>query len=551
MLSRALAAAAFHSAFEQSPLAIAIYDKDLRFVDVNDAFAALDDLPRASHAGRSLAEILPDLADTIAAMLRTVFAAGAPLIDVPMTGVRSRTSQQVRDWAVDYTPMREGDEIVAVAAVVREVTGEVRLKRLLDAQKSILEQLARGDSLGDVLQMIVDTIRSCSVDGFLPSILLLDEATGVLRHGASAGLPQAYDRAIDGSPIGPAAGSCGTAAYRRERVIVSDIETDPLWDGYRDLARPFGLRACWSAPIVAPTGGVLGTFALYHREQRRPSADDLDLVELVARTTALAIELRRGADARQQLLDAERRARRDAEAASRGKDEFVAALSHELRTPLNAILGWVSMLKTGTLREGGESRAIDAIERNTVAQRRLVEDLLDVSRIILGKMTVSRAPIDVGQLVDAAAEAVRHGADGRGVRLEVDRAPGAVAFDGDYDRLKQVVCNLLANAIKFTPAGGSVTLSLRLADERIEIIVRDTGCGIAAELLPHVFERFRQGERPADSTTSGLGLGLAIADHIVRLHGGDIEAASDGAGLGSTFRIVLRPRSPAASAGPG
>jgi signal transduction histidine kinase len=221
-------------------------------------------------------------------------------------------------------------------------------------------------------------------------------------------------------------------------------------------------------------------------------------------------------------------------------------VSHELRTPLNAILGWVSMLKAGTFREGGETRAIEAIERNTMAQRRLVEDLLDISRIVMGKMHVARAPIDVVHVVEAAAETVRPAALARGLQFDVEREPGEYEIEGDYDRLKQVVCNLLTNAIKFTPSGGRVALALRRTPTTIDVIVRDTGCGMAADLLPHVFERFRQGDRTIGGPAAGLGLGLAIADHIVRLHGGTIEAASDGAGLGSTFRLVFTPRSQAA-----
>jgi signal transduction histidine kinase len=205
------------------------------------------------------------------------------------------------------------------------------------------------------------------------------------------------------------------------------------------------------------------------------------------------------------------------------------------------------MLKAGTLREGGATRAVDAIERNTITQRRLVEDLLDASRIVTGKMSVTRTPIDLGNVVDAAIEAVRLAADAREVTIQIERSPGVYMFDGDYDRLKQVLCNLLTNAIKFTPPGGRVTVQLTQTPSTVEIVVRDTGCGMAPDLVPHVFERFRQGDRTTGESTSGLGLGLAIADHIVGLHGGTIAAASDGVGCGSTFTIAFTPRSQAAS----
>jgi signal transduction histidine kinase len=532
--------AALQAVFERAPLGIALYGRDLRYIDVNDTFARFNDLERDAHRGRALAEVLPDLATVITGALSRVFADGAAILDFPMIGSRSRADAGMRHWLASYLPVEEGGQVAAAVALVREVTSDRRTQLLLHAQKHILEHLVRGDALSDVLTMIVDTLCGCSVDGFIPTITLVDRDGSTLRHGAGPATLADYSRAIDGQVIGPAAGSCGTAVFRRRRVIVEDIQTDPLWAEYRGLASRFGLRACWSTPIIATSGRVLGSFALYYHEPRRPSADDLTLIDLMARTTALVIELRRGEEERRRLLDAERAARRDAESANRGKDEFVATLSHELRTPLNAILGWVSMLKSGTFRPGAENKALDAIERNVHTQARLVEDLIDLSRIIAGKLRIERRAIAIGAVADAALDAVRPAAEAKAIEL-VTAPPSAAdsIVDGDQDRLKQVLWNLLANAIKFTPAGGRVDLRIERGRSEVDVTVSDTGCGMPPELVPHVFDRFRQGERQAGATGGGLGLGLAIARHIVELHGGTIDAASDGVARGSTFRVRL------------
>ena len=532
--------AAIQTLFERAPLGIALYDRDHRYIDVNEAFAQFNDIEREAHRGQMLADVLPDLAAVISGALSRVFADGAPILDFPMIGSRGRAGRGMRHWLASYLPVEESGHVAAVVAIVREVTSDRRTQLLLHAQKHILEHLVRGDPLSDVLAMIVEALRGCSVDGFIPTIMLLDRDGATLRHGAAPEALADYSRAIDGQVIGPAAGSCGTAVFRRRRVIVEDIQTDPLWADYRDLAGRFGLRACWSTPIIATTGRVLGSFALYYPEPRRPSADDLSLIDLMTRTTALLIELRRGEEERRRLLDAERAARRDAEDANRGKDEFVATLSHELRTPLNAILGWVSMLKGGTFRPGAENKALDAIERNVHTQARLVDDLIDLSRIIAGKLRIEPRAIAIGPVADAAIDAVRPAAEAKSIQL-VTAPPGQadVFIDGDQDRLKQVLWNLLANAIKFTPEGGRVDVRIERGASEVAIVVCDNGCGMPAELVPHVFDRFRQGERQPGASGAGLGLGLAIARHIVELHGGTIDAASDGVARGSTFCVKL------------
>jgi PAS domain S-box-containing protein len=237
----------------------------------------------------------------------------------------------------------------------------------------------------------------------------------------------------------------------------------------------------------------------------------------------------------------ERQARDAAEAANRGKDEFLAVVSHELRTPLNAILGWVRMLRTGMLDREKVERALETVERNAQAQTELIEDILDVSRIITGKLRLTMRNTDLAAVVLAAVDTVRPTADAKGVKLEARLEPVG-RYTGDPDRLQQVVWNLLVNGIKFTPKGGTVEVFVSRVESQVEIRVRDSGSGITTEFLPYVFDRFRQADSASTRKHGGLGLGLAIVRHLVELHGGTIRADSDGPGKGSCFTVRLPVR---------
>ncbi|HKV06659.1 MAG TPA: ATP-binding protein, partial [Thermoanaerobaculia bacterium] len=242
---------------------------------------------------------------------------------------------------------------------------------------------------------------------------------------------------------------------------------------------------------------------------------------------------------RARLLAAEREARAAAEAAGVMKDEFLATLSHELRTPLNAIVGWARLLRSGTLDAERTARALETIERNAHSQSRLIEDLLDVSSIISGKMSLEVRPIQLPPILDAALDAVRPAAEAKAIRLERSFTPETVMIQGDPDRLQQVVWNLLANGVKFTPEGGSVRISLERRGQRAVITVSDTGRGIDPGFLPHAFEPFRQADGSITRSHSGLGLGLAIVRRLVELHGGTVSAESAGPGEGATFVVQL------------
>jgi signal transduction histidine kinase len=251
---------------------------------------------------------------------------------------------------------------------------------------------------------------------------------------------------------------------------------------------------------------------------------------------------------------------REAEDANRLKDQFLATLSHELRTPLNAIVGWTTLLMQGNLQPDSAARAVTVIDRNARAQTKLIEDVLDVSRIVSGKLRLNVRTLDVTAVVKAAAESVSHAATAKRIRMKLLLEAGTGPVSGDPDRLQQVVWNLLSNAIKFTPAGGTVTVRVEQGDSSMSLVVRDDGAGIARDFLPHVFERFRQADASTTRAYGGLGLGLSIVRHLVEMHGGTVRADSDGPGRGSTFTVALPmiaevpalpvPRAPPAAGAP-
>ncbi|HEY3579373.1 MAG TPA: ATP-binding protein [Pyrinomonadaceae bacterium] len=246
-------------------------------------------------------------------------------------------------------------------------------------------------------------------------------------------------------------------------------------------------------------------------------------------------ELQRSEEAREQLLLRAERARAEAEAANRIKDEFLATLSHELRTPLTSLLGWSSVLREARRDEKVLNQGLDAIDRNARVQAQLIDDLLDVSRIVSGKLHLDVRPLDIGSVARAAINVVQPAADAKGITLDYWAQPGLGAISADSARLQQIVWNLLSNAVKFTPHGGKIQVRVEQDDANATVTVSDTGQGIDAEFLPRVFDRFRQADSSTTRSFGGLGLGLAIVRHLVELHGGTVSARSDGVGKGATF----------------
>jgi signal transduction histidine kinase len=261
--------------------------------------------------------------------------------------------------------------------------------------------------------------------------------------------------------------------------------------------------------------------------------------QLEERVRERTFELESAYREKEELLAREQQARREAEAASKYKDEFLATLSHELRTPLNSILGWTSLLRTGKLDVAMTEQALETIERSTRVQTRLVEDILDVSRVMAGSLQLETEPVDIASIVRASEVAVRPAAEAKNIRIEMDVPEEPCVVRGDVPRLQQVVWNLLSNAIKFSPVGSVVGVQVARSREQVLVTVRDSGEGIAPEFLPHVFDRFRQADSSSTRRHGGLGLGLAVVRMLVEMHGGSVEAQSGGVGQGATFTVTL------------
>jgi PAS domain S-box-containing protein len=694
-----------------------------------------------------------------------------------------------QDQAVEISPNTDKQKLNQPVA---EPISDDCTKAFLSMQNHILELIATGNSLSEILEKLAQSIEAQLAEVFC-SIMLLNDTGTKLYPGVSSSLPEKYIQELkNGVPVGADVGSCGTSAYTKQTVIVSDIASDHKWVKYRDLTLTNNLKACWSTPILDSQGHVLGTFALYYPTVRIPQKSDLQLIERASHLACVAIERQRwqlalqqseyqlrlmtetipqqvwtaqpnglvdyynqrwcdftgktqeqlktesweqiihpedlpkveelwakavqtGSDyevetrmlsgsgeyhwilgqarplrnqqgqivkwygtntditdhiqAREALRESElnfrtladtmpqmiwtakgdgwleycnqrwldytgmtleetqgwgwqpvlhpddaqicidiwsesvrtgqnyqieyrlRRARdgqyrwhlgrafplrnqkgqiikwfgsctdiddhkrseealrnalqekqaayEAAETANRVKDEFLAILSHELRTPLNPILGWSQLLKTGKLDKDKTDEALKSIERNAKLQVDLIDDLLDVSRILRGKLTLNVTTVNLADIISAALETMSLAASVKQIAVQTLIEPNIGKVRGDPARLQQIVWNLLSNAIKFTPQGGEVVVQLEQIGSMAHIIVSDQGKGINREFLPHIFEHFRQEDGSTTRKFGGLGLGLAIVRHLVELHGGTVEADSPGEGQGTTLKVIL------------
>lgn len=322
-------------------------------------------------------------------------------------------------------------------------------------------------------------------------------------------------------------------------IVNRDAERDPRTaEFYRKTYEPYGEKSYISIPLFTD-GRWAAIFWISDDRTRNWTEREIAFASTVGERAWLAVEKLRADEERENLLRRERSARSEAEEASRLKDEFLATVSHELRTPLNAILGWSQMLAANKLGENETARAVQTIYRNARSQAQLIEDILDVSRIITGKLRIEPSPIALAPVVQAAVESLRPALEAKHIRLQMRLDFERRMVNADAGRWQQVVWNLLSNAIKFTPAGGQITIELETGENETKIIVSDTGQGIEPEFLPYVFDRFRQADGSPTRNHGGLGLGLSIVRHIVDLHGGTVAAASEGENSGTTFTVSL------------
>lgn len=422
--------------------------------------------------------------------------------------------------------------LAGVVLVFRDVTAkrreEDRRRFLSEASALLASSLDFTSTMRSVARLAVPTIADwCAVD--------IVEQGGHVRRLAAVHIDPAklkFAEEIEARyPADPDSPYSAHEVIRTGKsLLLAEIPPSVLFsvavnEEHLHLMRELGLRSGMVVPLRAH-GRTLGAITFVSAESRRLfSAEDLAFAEELANCAALAVN--------------NARLYREAQQANRTKDEFLATVSHELRTPLSAILGWVRLLRMSKMAEDKRAHGLETIERNARAQAQLIEDLLDVSRIISGKLRLELRAVDLIAVIEAAADAVRLAADSKGVRLELLLDNTAASATGDAGRLQQVVWNLLSNAVKFTDKGGSVTVRLTRVDSRAEIEVEDTGRGIETAFLPHVFEMFRQEDATSTRAYGGLGLGLAIVRHLVELHGGTVAADSPGLHRGSTFRVSL------------
>lgn len=425
--------------------------------------------------------------------------------------------------------LRLAEERAARAAAQKN---EAQRAFLAEVMAALSESLDYRDNLARIAQLAVPRLADwCSID-------MASEQGGRSRQFAVAHVDPAKvalaKELRQKYPPDPSATRGVSNVIRTGRPeLYPQIPDELLLQSSEDpehlkMLRGLGLRSAMVVPLIA-RDRVLGTITLVHAESGRIyDKEDLEFAMDLARRCAVAVDNAR-------LYAAEQSARQSADLANRAKDEFLATMSHELRTPLTAIMGWAKMMSTANLDEAKRARAVATIDRNAVAMAQLIEDLLDVSRVIGGKMRLDVQALDFVRVVETAIESVRPSAEARGVAIMARLDPAASAFFGDPSRLQQIVWNFLSNAVKFTPADGRVEVVLRSLGGWVELRVADTGKGIDPQFLPHVFDPFRQEQSGPARTRGGLGLGLAITKHLIELHGGNVTAESAGVDRGATF----------------
>jgi len=486
----------------------------------------------ASEAiGRSVRLVLPpDRQEEEFSLLERV-KAGERIVSFET--VRCRKGGDFFPASLTFSPVRDdAGVIVGASKIARDITrrkrAELQSAFLAEAGTILGGSLEYETTLKAVANLAVPAIADwCAVD-VLSDEHALERVAVAHVDPARADLARTVRARYEdpASPFSPA------SVVRSGRpAMVAEITDDMIiraaqGDAERVAAvRALGLRSYMIAPLTAH-GRTFGALTLVTAESgRRYSDEDFRFAQDVAFRAALAVD--------------NARAYREAQTANRLKDEFLATLSHELRTPLNAILGYLRLLQSGMIGADRQAHALCTVERNAASLTQIVEDILDVSRIVSGKIRLEIQPVDVAQVIRNAVETVMPAADGKQIRIQTILDSRAGPISGDPDRLQQVVWNLVANAVKFTPKHGIVQVRLERINSHVEIVVSDSGAGIAPDFLPYIFEPFRQGDSSTTRAHGGIGLGLAIVRHIVELHGGTVHAASGGKDQGTTFRVRL------------
>ena len=428
--------------------------------------------------------------------------------------------------------MDEAGEITEIVGTLMDVTERKRAEALRDGESRILEMIARDAQLEKILENLVRVVEA-QFEGLLCSVLLLDEDGQHVRHGAAPSLPKPYTKAIDGLCIGPKAGSCGTAMYRREPVVVTDILQDPLWEAYRKVAEPYGLRACWSTPILAHSGKALGSFAMYYREPRSPSPAETRALEMATHLGGIAIERKLAREERERLRQAQADLAHINRVTTMG--ELTASLAHEIRQPISAA---ATNAKT-CLRWLGRDDP-DVAEAREAASR-IVKDITRAADIIgrisllFKKGGLQPELVDVNELIREMIVLLRSEASRYAISIRTEFAENLPKVMADRVQLQQVLMNLMLNgidAMKEMSGGSELTIKSRVDDGQLLISVSDTGVGLPPEQADQIFSAF------FTTKDNGTGMGLPISRSIIESHGGRLWAAG-APGRGATFQFTL------------
>lgn len=532
--------------------AVFVVDRDLRYLLAEGEALHTLGLTPADLVGKTVAEWLPnELVDPCVMRYQQALAGesfehehafGENSYLSRGTPLRSETGEIYAALAVSY------DISTKKQAEVATVAGLQAMKRLHNLSMQTVVN-ANTPTLCQEIMAAAIALTNAAAGCFQAVDENTQELVMLAHQGFDPGFIEQFIRINNESDS-----SCGLALATKQRVFVdfepetersSDVSnleaaclSPPQSDETRQRYIEAGLLSAQSTPLLSRSGKLIGMVSTHWRSHHRLSDLQLRSLDLLARQAADLVEQHHAEAERKQLLERERTARVAAERANRTKDEFLSVLSHELRSPLNPILGWASLLQSKQLNQAQTERALASIERNVKLQAQLVDDLLDVARILRGKLKINNLPVNLLSVTEAAIEVVSAAAKDKSISLHKTFAD-RLYVEGDPARLQQIVWNLLSNAIKFTPAGGRVDIRLAQTGDLAEIAVIDNGKGISPAFLPHLFESFRQESVSINRQFGGLGLGLSIVQYLVEAHGGNVAASSPGEGKGATFTVQL------------
>ncbi|WP_290439406.1 PAS domain-containing protein [Leptolyngbya sp. 'hensonii'] len=560
-----------NSLLSSSPVGIAFLDQDLRYLHANEALATINGLPLADHFNKTVWDLLPAWADLVAQMVKQVIQTGEPLLNQEFQG-ETHPPGVIRHCLVNYYPVYLPDGQRGVGVSSMDVTdlkrSEAAQQFLAEASQVLFSSLDYQTTLASIAQLVVPKLADwCTVH-------IVDTAGGTRQLAVTHADPEKIawvNELQQRYPYNPQA-TRGVAQVIRtgQAELYPEISDALLVEVAQDeehlaILRSAGFTSAMAVPMQVRDRTLGAISFVTTASGRHYSQADLNLAEELGRRAALAID-------NAELYAAAQRNRSNAEAANRVKDEFLAVLSHELRSPLNPILGWAQLLRTRKFNQQMTEQALQTIERNAKLQAQLIEDLLDVSRILRGKLSLDFQIVNLVKKIEAAIETVYLSAKAKSIQIQTQFNPDASLVAGDSTRLQQIIWNLLSNAVKFTAPGGQVVVKLSLVlgplssvlssathpaqvtdhkrqmtddqgqmtnNKYAQITVTDNGKGISSDFLPYVFDYFRQEDSTTTRKFGGLGLGLAIVRHLVELHGGTVAVESPGEGLGATFTVLL------------